>query len=143
MTPTISGRIQSRIIILLLVGIPWTLIASPFLPGVDGAPLWEVYKVTFRALAVVIVVGAVVWEPIYHLLQQFRWEKDWPIGFALLNVINEAISTKLILNLWTITPPWKTFLADFVPLWILVWLFAVGPIRIFLIRYRFGGGRFR
>lgn len=144
MTPTLIGRIQSRIILILLVGIPWTLLASPFLPGIpDGVPTSEVYKITFRALAIVIVVGVVIWEPIYHFLQQFRWEKDWPTLFALLVVIPEAATTKFVLNrLVDGTPPLSSFLWHFIPLWIFVWAMAIGPIKVFLIRYRFGGGRF-
>jgi hypothetical protein len=45
---------------------------------------------TFAILLVVGVAG-VAWEVLYHALQQFRWEKDWPTGLGLLTGINEGI----------------------------------------------------
>ena len=33
MIPTLSGRIQTRIWLILFIGIPWTLIITPFLPN--------------------------------------------------------------------------------------------------------------
>ena len=32
-----------------------------------------------------------MWEFVYHLLQQFRWEKDWPTLFGLLVGIPEGL----------------------------------------------------
>lgn len=144
MTPTLIGRIQTRLVLLAIIGIPFTLLVTPILPGLpDGLSTGEAYKITFRALAIVAVFGSIFWEPIYHLLQQFRWEKDWPTLFALLQVVPEALTTKSILNgLVDGSPPVSAFLWHFVLLWILVWACAIGPIKIFLIRYRFKGGRF-
>ena len=94
MIPTLSGRIQTRIWLILFVGIPWTLIITPLLPNqrdlTDGS-LFDTYKTTFTVLGIVLALGVLFWEWIYHLLQQFRWEKDWPVMFALFEVINEAI----------------------------------------------------
>ena len=30
------------------------------------------------------------WEFVYHFLQQFRWEKDWPSLFGLVTGVNEG-----------------------------------------------------
>ena len=81
MTPTLFGRIQTRIITLATIGVIWTAIIGPFLPRPDGVDLGDMYKALFTALFVVAVVG-IVWELIYHGLQQFRWEKDWPTLFG-------------------------------------------------------------
>ena len=35
--------------------------------------------------------SASVWEFVYQLLMQFRWEKDWPTLFGYLTGINEGI----------------------------------------------------
>jgi hypothetical protein len=150
MTPTLVGRIQTRIFLALVIGIPWTLIVTPFLPGNrSGFTMGEVatnlYPVTFTALAVIVVVGCVLWELIYHGLQQYRWERDWPIMFFLLLVIPEAILAWFVLR--AIGPESEgiatgaTFVVHIVSTWVLMWLFVIGPIRIFLIRYRFRGGR--
>ena len=42
---------------------------------------------TTRRYWVLLEVGdrrALFWDPLYHVLMQFRWEKDWPIMFGLL-----------------------------------------------------------
>ena len=105
----------------------------------------EVYPVTFAALAVVMVLGCVLWEPIYHALQQLRWERDWPSMFVLLQLIPEAILAWVVLD--TLGPPGAenttraTFAVHVATTWVLTWLFVQGPIRVVLPRYRFRGGR--
>lgn len=146
MVPTLNGRIQTRVFLLLVVGIPWTVIISPALPRKSGGTLGGMYETTFFVLGTVIVVGCLFWEPLYHGLMQFRWEKDWPIGFFLLEGIPEAIIAYVILkNIGpSPTPPaagLPAFVIHFATLWILVWLTAVGPLRVPFHRWRFRGGR--
>ena len=38
-------------------------------------------------------------------------------------------------------PSALTFFLHFFTTWIVVWIFANGPLRIFLLRWRFQGGR--
>jgi hypothetical protein len=101
-----------------------------------------VYKVTFRALIIVLVVGLVFWEWVYHFAQQWRFENDWPIMFALLVGILEGISTYWLLGVWGDRPPFWSFFWQFAPLWIFVWAAAIGPVKIFVLRFRYRGGRF-
>ena len=84
MVPTLYGRIQTRIVLLAVIGGLWTLIITPFLP--TGLPLGASYRTTFAVLLTVLVLG-VLWEFVYHGLQQFRWEKDWPTFFGLITMI--------------------------------------------------------
>ena len=148
MTPTFFGRIQTRLFLLATVGVVWTLIVAPFLPHADAAgesATGELYSVGFQALFWTGLIGCVVWEPIYHLLQQFRWEKDWPIIFGLLTGIPEGIVVFMVLNdrmmeaSGTVTT--STFVVHFTTTWILVWLAANGPMRVIFLRWRFRGGR--
>jgi hypothetical protein len=139
MVPTLSGRLQTRVFLLALVGGLVTVIVTPLLPGDPS------YKVTFLILLGVAVLG-VVWELIYHGLQQFRWEKDWPTLFGLLTAINEGALLWLLLRLGTIpgvdtAPSWSSFLILFACVWIAVWLCANGPMRVPFLRWRFRGGR--
>lgn len=146
MIPTLNGRIQTRIFAILVIGGLWTLIVSPFLPGVgDGADLSDVYKVTFSILLTILVVG-LLWELVYHGLQQFRWEKDWPTLFGLLTGINEAILLWILLEAGVVpnadpAPPVRTWLTHFVTTWILVWLWLNGPMKVVFHRWRVRGGR--
>jgi hypothetical protein len=139
MTPTLIGRWQTRITLLATIGVAWTLLITPLLPR-NGAALAGTYRLTLLALAINGIVGAVVWDPIYHGLQQFRYEKDWPSLFALLTGINEGVTTWLVLRRFG-TVPTSSFVVLFATTWLLIWLVVVGPIRVVLLRRRFRGGR--
>ncbi|MDQ3477080.1 MAG: hypothetical protein M3492_12325, partial [Actinomycetota bacterium] len=81
MTYSLAGRIQTRIVLFGVIGGIWTALVTPILP--TRLPLGRSYEMSFTVLGLIIVLG-VVWELAYHLLQQFSWDKDWPIGFSLL-----------------------------------------------------------
>lgn len=143
MLPTLNGRIQTRIFATLVFGGLWTLIITPFLP-ID-APMDTAYKTTYIILLTVTVLG-VGWEVIYHLLQQFRWEKDWPTFFGLVTIVPEGLLIWALLRGNLIpgivgTIPASAFIIDFVLVWVAVWLWANGPMRVINIRWRFHGGR--
>ncbi len=137
MLQTLFGRIQTRIAVLAVIGGLVTLVVTPFLS--EGS-----YPATFSILAAVIVIG-LGWEMIYHLLQQFRWEKDWPTPFALLNGLNEGallwflVRADLIPNAGGVTL-WP-FVIDFAAVWVSTWLWNNGPMRVPFIHWRFRGGR--
>jgi len=152
MTPTFFGRIQTRIVMILTVGVLATLVITPFIP-MDRAPgvshldaLPESYAITYSALAIVLVLGVVLWEPLYHFLQQFRWEKDWPALFGLLTGINEGILTYYVL-MWIgpkptdVGIPVSGFIIDFAFVWLAIFVFVNGPMRVVTLRWRFRGGR--
>lgn len=146
MVPTFNGRIQTRIFLLLLIGIPWTLLITPIAPHPAGASLGARYGATYWVLFEVMILGCVLWEPLYHLVMQFRWEKDWPIMFSLLEGIPEGILAYLVFKaIGPSGPPppasLATFLVDFIPLWLFVWLVAIGPMRVINHRWRYRGGR--
>ena len=158
--PTLSGRIQTRIFLLVVVGGLWTILITPVVratvdTGAMGTVgLTDVYQVTFAVLAIVLVLG-ILWELLYHALMQFRWEKDWPTLFGYVTIVNEGIlaywfatsvaaSTdagapewRLLLSGLTLTP----FLVAFVTTWIVVNLFANNLMQVLFIRWRFRGGR--
>ncbi len=143
MTPTLWGRIQTRIFLIGVVGSIWTLIITPVVPL--SAPLSTKYQGTFSVLGVVLVVG-LVWELVWHFFQQFRWEKDWPALFALAQGVPEGIAAWLIVRSGVVPgKPQVTlmaFLVSFVTVWLVTWIFVTGPIRVAFPRWRFFGGRF-
>ena len=144
MTPNLVGRIQTRILLLSTIGLLWTFLIVPFLPK-GGASIPETYAVTVLALIMVAVLGF-GWEIIYHLIQQYRWEKDWPTIFGLLVAIPEGVLAWFLLRHgipWSVGEvPASTFLSMFISLWLLVWAIANGPLQIFFLRWRYRGGRF-
>jgi hypothetical protein len=86
--PTLNGRIQTRIFLLVVVGGIWTLLITPVLPMARS--LGDAYATSYLVLLTVLVLG-VGWELVYHLIQQFRWEKDWPTLFGLVTLVNEGL----------------------------------------------------
>jgi hypothetical protein len=139
MLPTLNGRIQTRIFMLATWGALITLLLTPILPGDPD------YQTTYIILATVAVLG-VIWELIYHLIQQFRWEKDWPTLFGFITCVNEGALVWLLLKLEVVpgidgVPMFSTFLIDFLVIWMVIWLWVNGPMRVPLIRWRFFGGR--
>ena len=143
MLPTLSGRIETRLFLLALIGIPWTAVVSVIGPAAAGTHLASAFEATYWVLAEVAVVGSVFWSPLFHLLMQFRWEKDWPIMFSLLQGIPEGVLAFVLLRTIGPMPHLTTvaFLLEFVPLWIMAWLTAIGPMRVLVPRWRFRGGR--
>lgn len=143
MVPTLYGRIQTRIVLLGVIGGLWTAVLTPFLP--TGAALAPSYRTTSTLLLSVIILG-VCWEFIYHFLQQFRWEKDWPTFFGLITAIPEGLLLWWLIVTGSVPGvdqiPVSAFLVQFVSTWLIVWLFANGPVQVFFIRWRFRGGRF-
>jgi ABC-type Mn2+/Zn2+ transport system permease subunit len=141
-TPVYFGRIQTRLFLLAVIGGLWTLLIAPALPGPGTSS--DKYQAAFTVLVVVFVVG-ILWEALYQLLQQFRWEKDWPIMFSLLLGIPEGIVAWLIMNSGSVPGDpaitGSAFFVHFTTVWILTWLFAIGPMRVPFIRWRFRGGR--
>ena len=143
MVPTLTGRIQTRIFLLAVVGGLITLIIVPILPG--SAPLGDKYQDGFLVLLSVAVVG-VLWELLYHLLMQWRWEKDWPTLFGLVEGVPEGVLIWILLSAGAIpgiagSVGGAAFLIQFVLVWLGVWLVANGPMRVPFIRWRFHGGR--
>lgn len=144
MTPVFAGRVQTRLFLLAFIGIPWTLLIGWLLPRPDGASIADVYQVLFLGLLVVAVIG-IGWDALYIALQQYRWEKDWPTLFGLLTGIPEGITTYLgvvlIAGALGLQVDTIAFVIQFSTMWVLIWLFASGPMRVLFIRWRFTGGR--
>jgi hypothetical protein len=143
MVPTLTGRIQTRLFLLAVLGVAITAVLTPALP-VDG-PLSQRYQATYVVLAAVAVLG-IGWELIYHLLMQWRWEKDWPTVFGLVTGVPEGVLVWWLASREQLPGlpgpvPTAAFVIHFTVVWLLVWLFANGPMRVPFIRWRFHGGR--
>lgn len=143
MTPTLMGRLQTRLLVTLGVGLPWTVVISPilFLAAAGSASFSVVLGTSVLAILLTAVLGALVWEPIYHACQQFRWEKDWPTGLGLLTILNEGfVVVTVLVSLRSISP--FAFFLHFASTWVLIWFILNGPLRVLLPRWRFRGGQF-
>lgn len=141
MTPTLLGRIQSRLVVVCTAALLWTLLLTPLLP-MGFMPLSDAYRATVAALVLVVVLGIVLWEPLYHLLQQFRWEKDWPAIFTLAEGVPEGWLVYVVLTgvVGIDVPVWP-FVIHFATAWLVVFACLHGPMRVLFLRWRFRGGR--
>lgn len=137
MTPTLFGRLQTRLVLVALIGLPWTIIVTPLAALLAGNSFVDTFRVTLQALLLILVIGLVIWEPLYHGLQQFRWEKDWPTGLGLFTAINEGLVVWLVLDVNV-----SAFVVHFVSTWLLIWFVVHGPLRAVAPRWRYQGGRF-
>ena len=143
MVPTVFGRIQTRLFLLAIIGAPVTALITLVLPLT--IPWSQRFQATFIVLAAVMVIG-VGWELLYHLLMQWRWEKDWPTLFGLITLVPEGILVGALARADLLpglpgAVPLDAFVIQFLTVWIAVWLFANGPMRVPFIRWRFNGGR--
>lgn len=146
MLPTLNGRMQTRILALGVIGFVVALIITPVLPT-GSLSLGHAYRVTMSVLLATILVG-VLWELLYHFLQQFRWEKDWPTLFGLLTIVNEGALMWVLVRYTTVVlpedlrPSPAAFLIQFILTWLTFWIIVSGPLRLVFHRWRFQGGRF-
>ncbi|MGW4353025.1 hypothetical protein ACWELJ_13155 [Nocardia sp. NPDC004582] len=145
MTPTLFGRIQTRVIVLGAIGLVIALLVTPMLP-MGRLSLGQGYRVTLTLLPAVVLLG-IGWELVYHGLQQFRWDKDWPTLFGLVTIVNEGLLLWLLVRYTTavvpreLRPSAPAFGVDFTVTWLAYWGFVNGPIRVVLPRRRYSGGR--
>lgn len=145
MTPTLFGRIQTRLFLIAIVGLPWSILIGPFLPRRDTASLGDVYQSVMAALFLVAFLG-VFWEFVYHGVQQYRWDKDWPTVFGLLTGINEGLLVYVLMDMGNPSSAVENifpaaFILHFLTTWILIWAVAQGPMQIVFLRWRYRGGR--
>jgi hypothetical protein len=138
--PTFSGRLQTRLLSQFFVALPWMLLMSLVLAPLAGG-LQPMLRAALFTWAAALVVGLVVWEPLYHGLMQFRWEKDWPTPFLLLQSVPEAAVAWILLR--TVGPgaPLTAFVILYFTAWLAVFLTLQGPLRVLSLRWRFRGGR--
>lgn len=80
MIPTLRGRIESRIFLLTVLGLPLTTFFA-WLYG-DG-------RTPFVLLGYVLLFG-LAWDGVYYGLQTLRWNRDWPPLFMLIGGLWEA-----------------------------------------------------
>ena len=140
MTPTLFGRWQTRVFLLSTVGILLTL---PFALGLIGDRPSSIY---FWVLLYIGLFG-LAWDCLYHLLQQFLWDHDWPGILQLGAAVVEAIFLILVIKFFGlphISPSalnLNLFLLHYSLVWIAVYLCSWVVMRLFFPRWRFRGGR--
>ena len=118
MTPTLLGRIQTRI---LLFGSVGAIVSFPF----GGTAL----LVLFFAL----ILG-LFWDVLYNLIQKLRWDRDWPAALQLGAGLWEGIV------LWVLFQGFFSWW-HYSLVWLSVFICSQSLMRLMFPRWRFRGGR--
>lgn len=134
MTPTLTGRLQTRSFLALLAGLPAALLVT--------AALDEVKLGGALAMLLVITLLGLLWEVGYHRLQQRRWDRDWPAVFRLAGGLPEALVAWPVLTLTGLMPrSFGSYAIFFAVTWVATWLAQQGPLQVLLPHWRHQGGR--
>jgi hypothetical protein len=140
---SLRGRLETRWFLATAVALPWTVALALLLRPGSAAP-GSTVRSAAATVAVMALLGS-VWELAYHGAQQLRWDRDWPSVLVLASVTAEAGPVWLALGRlprhWVHRAPGASFLLLLGSAWVLMWLFAQGPMRVLFVRWRINGGR--
>ncbi len=135
MTPTLGGRIQTRLLVMLLIGLPLTL-------------FWSLVFFTGKLFLIwlyVLLIGF-VWDVLYVQIHRSHWDYDWPLAYQFFSGLTEGLGVFLLF--WAGLLPfvvygdgdWWRFALHYGSIWLLSYAWIFGPMRIFSLRWRFRGG---
>jgi hypothetical protein len=137
MTPTMLGRWQTRVATIATLGV---IITALFYIGYSGGPF-------FLVLGYVLALG-LVWDVIFIGLQKFRWDRDWPTVFQVAAGVVEGILVYALIastglpGIKAGSIPLYLFVAQYGVIWLCIFLWLQGPMRVVTPWWRFNGGRF-
>ncbi len=133
MTPTLAGRLQTRLVLSLVPGLPAALAAA----GLHGS---LTISGALLGLLVITVLG-LAWDAAYQSLQDRRWDRDWPRLFTLLSWAPEAFGSWGVLRFLNAAAPLGTHLAFFTVLWSAALLARTVVLPVLLPHWRHEGSR--
>ncbi len=141
MTPTLKGRIQTRIALLLLIGLP---VGFCFGLGMQRVTL------ALALLGLALLIGVLL-DPFYAYLQARRWDGDWPPLLMLIAGCLEGSMIWLVLEVIAAgqMQPFSPFLAIsarqfllmYSTIWFVMFIANLGILNIFFPYRRFKGGK--
>lgn len=140
MTPTLFGRVQTRILIGFGFGAPVAFVIAMLAPAASGR--LSTFSTMTLLLVITIVLG-LFWEAAYHLAQQLRSDRDWPSGLALLVGLPElfVVRETCVVMGWIDTMTLQRFVLSTAAIWIGIWLASQSVVRVIDPMWRFRGGR--
>jgi hypothetical protein len=136
MTPTLLGRWQTRFFLLATIGAIITLVVGLVIKNITTP---------YLLLGYVFVFG-LAWDGIYHVIITFRWDRDWPTSFQVgAGIIEGALVWALLYyiglpGLPAKSVPFVVFISMYASIWVITFIISQGPLRTFLVRWRYQGG---
>jgi len=140
MTPTLVGRWQTRLLLMGTVGVVVTLLMGW---------IFSDFRTPLALLFYVLILGF-AWDTLYHLLQGFRWDGDWPPLFQVVGCLAEGLLIWLLVTggvfregLPGISPymSFARFAVHYGLVWAVVLAFTQGLLKVIFPRWRFRGGQ--
>ncbi|MFZ0545789.1 MAG: hypothetical protein WAM60_10155 [Candidatus Promineifilaceae bacterium] len=136
MTPTLFGRIQTRLLLLGTVGAVVTFFYGILAAILTGTAFG--FFIPFILLFLVATFG-IIWDILYNFAQKFRWDHDWPPAFSFITAFIEMLPIMFIALLLNVHP--VLFLFHYWTVWWTTFIMALGPMRVIFPRWRFRGGQ--
>lgn len=142
MTPTLSGRWQTRLFLLVTVGLVLTLFFADWFESVQVGT----YEIPFVVLFWVGLIG-LGWDVLYDRVQKGRWDSDWPPAYQLgAGVAEGGLLYVLVRAGWLpgvpAELPFWMFFVHYATVWTALFLMTQGPLRVLYPQWRFRGGQF-
>ncbi len=140
MTPTLAGRWQTRLLLLGTAGVVITLLFGW---------IFSDFRTPLALLFYALVLGF-GWDALYHLLQGFRWDGDWPPLFQLIGCLVEGVFLWILATggflrdgLPGISPYVSAarFAVHYAVVWTVTFALLQGPLKVIFPRWRFRGGQ--
>ena len=142
MTPTLLGRMQTRLWLLATVGVFVTFFFASWFESL----VFDAFAIPFVILFWVAVIG-LAWDILFNEVQKRRWDSDWPPAYQLFAGIAEGVLVFILIRAALLPgvpenlPAWM-FLAHYTTVWFWTFLWTQGPLRILFPQWRFRGGQF-
>ena len=141
MTPTLRGRVETRLFLLTFLGLPLTAFFA-WLYGDSRTP--------FVLLGYVWLFG-LAWDGVYYGLQTLRWNRDWPPLFMLIGGLWEAmflwglvsLSRAMGLDLLGVAPglTFSQFAGHYSTVFFVTFAAAFSLLPVLFPRWRYRGGQ--
>lgn len=158
MLPTLLGRLQTRILLVLFIGFPITAVYSVWLANrapVAGKIPWiktfgqVTYDVRPVQILCLLLLFGVLFDLLYTGLQRMRWDRDWPFAFQFFASIGEFAIVLALVRFdvfpfmpakWIGPDDYPHFVLQFALILVTSFIALLGFIQVFMIRWRYNGG---
>ncbi len=133
MTPTLSGRWQTRFFLTVVVGLPVALF----------------FVFVFRSNVPLLVLGmafvsGLIWDVFYNRFQKFFWDHDWPPVLQVAASVYEGCFIAVLIflvGLLDSPPTGAMFVLNYSTVWLATFIASHSLLRILFPHWRFRGGR--
>ena len=133
MTPTLSGRWQTRFFLTVVVGLPVALF----------------FVIVFRSNVPLLVLGmafvsGLIWDVFYNRFQEYFWDHDWPPILQVAASVYEGCFIAVLIfliGLLDSPPSGAMFVLNYSTVWLATFIASHSLLRIIFPHWRFRGGR--